>query len=70
MEIRKKNDSFGRGSTYFRRALTEPVIANDGTELNMDEVLAARERLQAKKEEEAAAEKLENLTVKDAEKDE
>ncbi|OWZ21986.1 hypothetical protein PHMEG_0003383 [Phytophthora megakarya] len=70
MEIRKKNDSFGRGSTYFRRALTEPVIANDGTELNMDEVLAARERLQAKKEEteqDEAMKKLQDLNVNDAE---
>lgn len=48
MEIRKPNDTFGRGSTYFRRALTDPVIANDGTELNMDEVFAARKLLQAK----------------------
>ncbi|ETI35790.1 hypothetical protein F441_17809 [Phytophthora nicotianae CJ01A1] len=69
MEIRKKNDSFGRGSTYFRRALTEPVIANDGTELNMDEVLAARERL-AKKEEDEATKKLEELTVNDTEQKE
>ncbi|KAF1780864.1 P-loop containing nucleoside triphosphate hydrolase [Phytophthora cactorum] len=69
MEIRKKNDSFGRGSTYFRRSLTEPVIANDGTELNMDEVLAARERLQAMKEEEATK-KLEELTVDDTEQKE
>ncbi|CEG35502.1 fbox domain containing protein [Plasmopara halstedii] len=49
MEIRKSNDTFGRGSTYFRRALTDPIIANDGTELNMDEVIAARERLHKNK---------------------
>ncbi|GMF46954.1 unnamed protein product [Phytophthora fragariaefolia] len=73
MEIRKKNDSFGRGSTYFRRGLTEPVIASDGTELNMDEVLAARERLQAKKEEteqDEATKLLEGLTVKDVKTEE
>ncbi|CAH0480304.1 unnamed protein product [Peronospora belbahrii] len=51
MEIRKKNDSYGRSSTYFRRALTEPVIADDGTELNMDEVQAARKRLLVKTDE-------------------
>ncbi|CAI5733246.1 unnamed protein product [Hyaloperonospora brassicae] len=51
MEIRKKNDSFGRGSTHFRRALVEPVIASDGSELNMHEVLAARARLRAQKSE-------------------
>uniref|UniRef100_M4BFE8 Sulfotransferase domain-containing protein n=1 Tax=Hyaloperonospora arabidopsidis (strain Emoy2) TaxID=559515 RepID=M4BFE8_HYAAE len=71
MEIRKKNDSFGRGSTYFRRGLTEPVIASDGTELNMEEVLAARERLQAQKNEvddlSEQTEKLQQLSVKDAE---
>lgn len=69
MEIRKKNDSFGRGSTYFRRALTEAVIANDGTELNMDEVLAARDWL-VKKEEDEATKKLEELNVTDAEQKE
>ncbi|TDH73416.1 hypothetical protein CCR75_009237 [Bremia lactucae] len=54
MEIRKKNDTFGRRSTYFRRALTKPVIANDGTALNMEEVLAARRQMEAKTEEDGA----------------
>ncbi|KAL4138538.1 hypothetical protein PRIC2_002043 [Phytophthora ramorum] len=69
MEIRKKNDSFGRGSTYFRRALTEPVIASDDTELNMDEVLAAREKLQkegAASAQDEATKKLQELSVNDA----
>lgn len=44
MEVRRKNDIFGRGSTWFRKNLTDPVIASDGTELNMDEVLEARKR--------------------------
>ncbi|KAF1324048.1 Transmembrane 9 superfamily member 2, partial [Globisporangium splendens] len=49
-EIRKKNDTFGRFSTWFRKALVDPVIASDGTELNMDEVYAARQKLQQESE--------------------
>lgn len=47
-EIRKRSDSYGRLSTWYRKALTEPVIANDGSELNMDEVLLARQKKQEK----------------------
>ncbi|TYZ64212.1 hypothetical protein PybrP1_011497 [[Pythium] brassicae (nom. inval.)] len=43
-EIRKKSDVYGRFSTWFRKALVDPVIASDGTELNVDEVLLAREK--------------------------
>ncbi|KAF4317267.1 hypothetical protein BBO99_00008171 [Phytophthora kernoviae] len=69
MEIRKKNDSFGRHSTYFRKMLTDPVIANDGTELNMDEVLAARERLQSQKEKmDASEQEAEKEAEKEVEK--
>jgi hypothetical protein len=50
MEVRRKNDVFGRGSTWFRKMLTDPVVASDDSELNMDEVLAARQR--AKEEQE------------------
>lgn len=50
LEIRKKNDSFGRFSTWFRKALVDPVIASDGSELNMDEVLLAREKAKQEKE--------------------
>jgi hypothetical protein len=41
-EVRKRNDLYGRFSTWYRKALLDPVIASDGTELNMDEVLQAR----------------------------
>ncbi|RLN92746.1 hypothetical protein BBJ28_00004294 [Nothophytophthora sp. Chile5] len=57
MEIRKKSDAFGRYSTFYRKTLTDPVIASDGTELNMDEVLAAREKALIEKETLAASEK-------------
>ncbi|OQS00964.1 hypothetical protein ACHHYP_20085 [Achlya hypogyna] len=53
LELRARNDSFGRLSTWFRKTLLDPVIASDGTELNMDEVLAARERQQQKAEKDA-----------------
>jgi hypothetical protein len=43
LDIRNKRDTFGRLSTYFRKMLLEPVIASDGSELNMHEVEAARE---------------------------
>jgi len=43
-ELRKSNDTFGRLSTWYRKSLLDPVIASDGTELNMDEVLAARQQ--------------------------
>ncbi|RLN31597.1 hypothetical protein BBJ28_00024454 [Nothophytophthora sp. Chile5] len=57
MEIRKKSDAFGRYSTFYRKTLTDPVIASDGTELNMEEVLAAREKASIEKETLAASEK-------------
>ncbi|RQM22017.1 hypothetical protein B5M09_009192, partial [Aphanomyces astaci] len=44
LELRDRNDTFGRLSTWFRKALTEPILASDGTNLNMHEVEAARER--------------------------
>ncbi|RHY11239.1 hypothetical protein DYB25_000771 [Aphanomyces astaci] len=44
LELRDRNDTFGRLSTWFRKALTEPIVASDGTNLNMHEVEAARER--------------------------
>ncbi|KAJ0397562.1 hypothetical protein P43SY_003437 [Pythium insidiosum] len=43
-EIRKRNDVYGRFSTWYRKALTDPVLASDGTELNMDEVIQARQK--------------------------
>lgn len=52
LEIRKKNDSFGRWSTWYRKALLEPVIASDGSELNMDEVVIARQRQQQQQQQE------------------
>ncbi|TMW66065.1 hypothetical protein Poli38472_003830 [Pythium oligandrum] len=48
-EIRKRNDAYGRYSTWYRKGLTDPVIANDGTELNMDEVLQARQKAEEDK---------------------
>ncbi|DAZ94378.1 TPA: hypothetical protein N0F65_001112 [Lagenidium giganteum] len=54
-EIRKRNDAYGRLSTYYRKALTDPVIASDGTELNMDEVEFARQLKHQKEEKKAAA---------------
>lgn len=53
LEIRKKNDTFGRFSTWFRKALVDPVLANDGSELNMDEVFAARHKLHQEQEQQA-----------------
>lgn len=50
MEVRKYQDTFGRGSTAFRKMLIDPVIASDGTELNVEEVVAARERIAQAKE--------------------
>ncbi|KAH8048969.1 protein xylosyltransferase [Aureococcus anophagefferens] len=43
-EVRDKDSPFGRYMTTFRRSLTEPVVADDGAELNAHEVAAARAR--------------------------
>ncbi|CAK4699612.1 unnamed protein product [Aphanomyces euteiches] len=51
LDLRDRNDTFGRLSTWFRKSLVDPIIASDGTELNMDEVLAARERARLRDEE-------------------
>ncbi|KAF0684064.1 Aste57867_23985 [Aphanomyces stellatus] len=50
-DLRSRTDPFGRLSTWFRKELVDPVIASDGTELNMDEVVAARGRRRALEEE-------------------
>ncbi|ETV96377.1 hypothetical protein H310_10530 [Aphanomyces invadans] len=47
LELRHRSDTFGRLSTWFRKDLTDPILASDGTELNMHEVEAARERARA-----------------------
>ncbi|DAZ96030.1 TPA: hypothetical protein N0F65_000025 [Lagenidium giganteum] len=54
VEIRKRNDPHGRLATKYRKMLTHPVIASDGTPLNMDEVESAR-RFQKQQEEKKAA---------------
>lgn len=50
LEVRKRNDLYGRFSTWYRKALTNPVIASDGTELNLDEVLQARQKKEQERE--------------------
>ena len=40
--VRDPNSPYGRYMTTFRKQLTEPIVADDGTELNMHEVLEAR----------------------------
>jgi hypothetical protein len=49
-EIRKKNDTYGRCSTWYRKSLTEPVVAKDNTLLNMEEVIQARQKKKTKKQ--------------------
>nr|CCA26282.1 conserved hypothetical protein [Albugo laibachii Nc14] len=46
MEIRKKGDTYGRHASKYRKALLDPVICNDGTELNVEEVTEARKKAQ------------------------
>ena len=41
-EVRDADSPYGRYMTTYRKALTEPVVADDGTHLNMHEVEAAR----------------------------
>ena len=41
--LRKRNDCWGRDFCYLRQRQCEPIVAVDGTELNMDEVTKARE---------------------------
>ena len=47
-EVRPTSSKHGRYMTTFRKALREPVMAADGTCLNMHEVEAARERWRRK----------------------
>ncbi|OQS06382.1 basolateral NaK(2Cl) cotransporter [Thraustotheca clavata] len=44
LELRARNDMFGRLSTYYRKMLLDPVIAADGSELNMEEMLCVEDR--------------------------
>lgn len=48
-EVRPSGSKHGRYMTTFRKALREPVVAADGTALNMHEVEAARERWRRKR---------------------
>lgn len=46
--VRDPMDTFGRLSSRFRKALVEPVLSSDGTKLNMEEVMNARNYAAAK----------------------
>lgn len=43
-DIRKRNDPYGRYSTWYRKTLLDPVLDKDGNALNMDEVEQARQK--------------------------